>query len=461
MRKQLKMRWAGAAALAACLGGVAALPAASPSAAKPAATAKLLVPRPLAEVVTTRLAGSIKTSQCLAKLGIACYSPIQLERAYGMPSLYRKGLTGSGETIALVDSFGSPTIANDLQVFDQTYGLPAPPSFSIIQPAGKVRPYNPKNALMVSWAEETSLDVEYSHAMAPGANILLVETPVAETIGVQGFKQIVRAENYVINHNMASVISQSLATAEASFPSPSDLLALRSSFVNAAAHNVSVLGAAGDWGETSPSDASESTYYTKPTANWPASDPLVTAVGGTQLFLNNAGKRISADIVWNDGNLLGGPIAGGGGLSTVFTRPTYQDGVESVVHDARGIPDISMSAAVNGGALVYMSFAGLPGPGFYIIGGTSEATPLFSGVVAVADQAAGHWLGLLNPALYTLAATHAPGIVDITTGNNAVSFIQNGKTYNIRGAVAVPGYDLASGVGTVNAAKLVPELAAG
>jgi subtilase family serine protease len=448
-----------AVVLGAALCVAVALPAGSGTGAR-APGKTLVVPRPLVEVVNFRFAQAPTTSQCLAKIGIACYSPIQLERAYGMPSLYKKGLTGTGETIALVDSFGSPTIASDLGTFDRTFGLPAPPSFTIIHPAGAIPPYNQRNGLMVSWAEETSLDVEYAHAMAPGANILLVETPVAETIGVQGFRQIVSAENYVINHHMAAVISQSLAAAEASFPSPSALLALRSSFINAAAHDVSVLGAAGDWGETSPSDASESTYYTKPTANWPASDPLVTAVGGTQLFLDNAGKRTMPDIVWNDGNLLGGPIAGGGGLSSVFTRPNYQDGVENVVHDARGVPDISMSAAVNGGALVYMSFPGLQA-GLYIIGGTSEATPLFSGVVAIADQAAGHWLGLLNPALYTLAATHAPGIVDVTTGNNAVSFIQNGKTYNIRGAVAVPGYDLASGVGTVNAAKLVPELAAG
>ena len=105
-------------------------------------------------------------------------------------------------------------------------GLPAPPSFTIIHPAGAIPPYNQRNGLMVSWAEETSLDVEYAHAMAPGANILLVETPVAETIGVQGFRQIVSAENYVINHHMAAVISQSLAAAEASFPSPSALLVL-------------------------------------------------------------------------------------------------------------------------------------------------------------------------------------------------------------------------------------------
>jgi subtilase family serine protease len=151
-------------------------------------------------------------------------------------------------------------------------------------------------------------------------------------------------------------------------------------------------------------------------------------------------------------------VAGGGTVSKVFSRPSYQDGVESVVGDHRGVPDISMSAAVNGGVLVYWSFAGLPA-GLYIIGGTSEATPLFSGIVAIADQAAGQDLGLLNPALYTLAEADAPGIVPITTGNNTVSFEQNGKDYTVDGYVADGGYTLATGVGTADGAALVAELA--
>ena len=247
-------------------------------------------------------AGPPTTSQCEAAIGLACYSPIQIEKAYNMGPLYHKNLTGAGETIALVDSFGSPTIQSDLATFDSAFGLPAPPNFTIIQPVGKVPAFNPKNSLMVSWAIETTLDVEYSHALAPGANILLVETPVAETIGLQGFPDIVKAENYVINHHMADVISQSLAAAEESFSSPSQILGLRSSFVNADEHDVTVLGASGDWGTSSPSDASESTYYTSRVANWPTSDPLVTAVGGTQLHLNNAGNRTMADNVWNDTN---------------------------------------------------------------------------------------------------------------------------------------------------------------
>jgi len=416
---------------------------------------------PLSKIVNRPFAGKPPTTvQCLNSTGFACYSPGQFETAYDMKSLYKDKWTGAGETIALVDSFGSPTIKQDLATFDAGFGLPAPPSFKIIQPAGKVPPYNPKNSLMVDWAVETSLDVEYAHAMAPGANLLLVETPVAETIGVQGFPQIVAAENFVIKHKLAEVISQSLAAAEASFPSASSILKLRSAYIAAVKAHVTVLGAAGDWGETSPSDASESTYYTFATANWPASDPLVTSVGGLQLHLNAAGDQVIPPNVWNENSLLGGPVAGGGGLSAVFSRPSYQDSVKAVVGNHRGVPDLSMSASVNGGALVYMSFKGLSGPAYYIIGGTSEATPLLAGVIAVADQYAGHPLGLINPALYKIAATKGEtGIVDVTTGENTVTWVQNGHTYTVPGAVAGPGYDLSSGLGTIDGANFVPELA--
>ena len=398
------------------------------------------------------------TAECRQAFGINCYSPLQIEKNYGTPALYKQGVTGAGETIAIVDSFGSPTIGADLATFDQAFGLPAPPSLKVITPAGAIPPFNPDNATMVGWAEETSLDVEYAHSVAPGANILLVETPVAETIGVQGFPEMIEAENYVINHDLADVISQSFAAPERSFPSAQSLLNLRSAYTNAEAHDVTVLGAAGDDGATGPSNPSGTTYYGTKSPNWPATDPLVTAVGGTQLFLGAGGTPQSLPVVWNDTSLLGEPAAGGGGVSTIFGRPSYQSGI-ATPWGKRSEPDISMSAAVNGGVLVYMSFDGLPGPGFYIIGGTSEATPLFSGVVAMADQMAGHPLGLLNPALYSLAASDAPGIVDVTTGNNTVTFFQNGATKTVSGYLAGPGYDMASGVGTVDAAKLVPELA--
>ncbi len=322
---------------------------------------------------------------------------------------------------------------------------------------------------MVGWAGETTLDVEYAHTIAPGANILLVETPVSETEGVTGFPQIVQAEEYVINHHLGDVISQSFSATEQTFPSKASVEALRGAYIDAYLHNVTVLAASGDSGAADVG-LDETTYYLFPVTSWPDSDPLVTGVGGTQLYLNAVGDHTSPDTVWNDtynvptnefifGDAGPNPLAGGGGKSILFPRPVYQDGVRNVVGSSRGVPDISMSAACNGAVDTYMSFGGQP-VGWYPVCGTSEATPLFAGIVALADQVAGHPLGLINPALYLMSALRLPGIVDVAQGNNTVSFTQNGQLYTVQGFNARHGYSLAAGVGTVNAALFVPELAA-
>jgi subtilase family serine protease len=408
------------------------------------------------------------TAECEAAFDVECYVPGQIEQAYGLPILYSKGVTGRGQTIIITDPFGSPTIASDLATFDSTFGLPAPPSLRILQPAGAVPPYDPTNDDMVGWAGETTLDVEYAHAVAPGASIVLLETPVSETEGVTGFPQIVQAEEYAIDHHLGGVISQSFSATEETFATKSSLLALRGAYIDAFAHGVTVLTASGDSGAADVG-LDESTYFTFPVTSWPDSDPLVTGIGGTKLTLNANGTRTAPDSVWNDtydeatnefifGTPPPNPLASGGGLSIIFDRPFYQDFVRNVVGNRRGVPDISMSAACSGAVDTYQTFGGQPA-GWYPVCGTSEATPLFAGIVSLADQVAGHPLGLINPALYALSAEHAPGVVDVTSGNNTVSFSQNGGNYTVRGFPALRGYDLASGVGTVWAPDFVPELA--
>ena len=434
---------AGVSALG--LGGVTAIAGGATVASGEAAG--LPAPAPFAIRI-----GSIPSSkpptiaQCEASFGVPCYGPPQLQTAYDMTSLYTAGDEGQGETIVLVDAYGSSTIKSDLAAFDKGFGLPAPPSFKIIQPAGKVTGTNS------DWAEETSLDVEYSHAMAPEANILLAETPVNETIGTAGFPQIVKAEEYVIKHHLGDVISQSFGAAEETFPNAASIMNLRGAYTLAAKDDVTVLASSGDAGASSPSNVADTTYFTTPVVNWPASDPLVTAVGGTQIHLNQAGARTAPDNVWNDTALLGEPAAGSGGVSSVFSQPSYQSSVSSVVGSWRGVPDVALSAAVDGAAIIYFEGS------YTIVGGTSEASPLFAGIVAIADQVAGHSLGQLNPALYALGSG-GPGLPDITSGNNTVSFTQGGKSYTVKGYTAGPGYDLASGLGTVDGANLVAELA--
>ena len=161
--------------------------------------------------------GPATTADCEKADGIACFDPGQLRAAYHLPALYAKGVTGKGVTIMIVDSFGSPTIRADLAAFDRQFGYPAPPKLTIIAPVGKIPAFNPGNTDMAGWAGETTLDVEYAHALAPGANILLVETPVSETEGVAGFPQIVTAEEYALAHYRVGVISQSFSATEETF----------------------------------------------------------------------------------------------------------------------------------------------------------------------------------------------------------------------------------------------------
>jgi subtilase family serine protease len=400
------------------------------------------------------------TAQCVADFGVACYSPAQFQTAYNLGPLYAGGWTGKGTTIAVVDSFGNPHAAADLATFDAAFGLPAPPSFKAIQPAGAVPPFDPNDPVMANWAIETNLDVQYAHAMAPGAKILLVETPVAETEGVTGFPEIIQAENYVIKHHLADVISQSFGATEQTFPTAQALLSLRSAYKAAAKADITVLASSGDTGATNYKLDGTNVYLHR-AVGWPASDPLVTGVGGLQYFLDANGNQTQPAAVWNDTSLLGSLAAGSGGRSVIFSRPWYQNSVANRVGIQRGVPDISLSAAVNGGALVYLrKSALLPADGFYIIGGTSEASPEFAGVVAIADQAAGHDLGLINPALYALNAQHAAGIVDITAGTNTVTFSQGGSNHTVLGFDARVGYDLSSGVGGIDGAAFVPELVA-
>ena len=358
----------------------------------------------------------------------------------------------------IVDSFGSPTIAADLHQFDSDFGLPDPPSLKVIQPAGQVPPFDGNNDDMTGWAFETTLDVEYAHAMAPGAKILLVETPVSETEGEQGFPEIVKAENYVIDHNLGDVITQSFGATEETFPNKGAIFGLRSAFKNALLHGVTVLASSGDTGSTDYK-LNLVDLYDHQVNSWPSSDPLVTSVGGTQLHLDADGNRLAPDNVWND-IPIGIDAAGGGGPSHVFPRPIFQLGTHTGSGPARATPDIGLSAAVDGGVLVYLSFPGLD-PGYYIVGGTSDASPLFSGVVAIADQIAGHRLGWINPRLYALGTNASKGIVDVTIGNNTFTLLDdNGNpVFTVPGYQAVKGYDMASGLGTVDALRFTHALA--
>ncbi|MFI2202741.1 S8 family serine peptidase [Streptomyces sp. NPDC020192] len=393
------------------------------------------------------VASPLPIAQCQAKWHINCYSPLQYRTAYNLNALYKKGITGKGRTIVIVDSFGSPTVQHDLDVYSKQFGLPST-KVKVVK-WGKVPVFDPKNSDMTGWAGETTLDVEMAHAVAPDAKIVLVETAVAETEGTTGLPEMMSAEKSLIDHGVGDVISQSFGATENTFPGFSkgdfsSIKKLRYAFEAAQRKHVTVLASSGDGGATDL-QADGKSYYKQPVNSWPSSDPLVTSIGGTQLHLNDKGQRVKPDSVYNDYG------AGGGGQSHVFTRPAYQNGVKNVVGTRRGTPDISMAAAVNGGAWVYSSYDPTA-TGWDVAGGTSEASPLFSGIVALADQAAGHRVGNINQALYTLEGRKGSGIVDVNDGTD--------NSYEgVKGYKAVNGYDMATGVGTLNALTFVPALA--
>ncbi|MFE9401223.1 S8 family serine peptidase [Streptomyces sp. NPDC006530] len=439
----------GATALAAA--AVMATPLSGSATAAPAAPQVKPVPAVAGHQLAHSTSGPLTSEQCQAKWKIACYGPLQYRQAYNLNPLYKAGITGKGRTIVIVDSFGSPTIQHDLDVYSKQYGIPS--SKVDVVKWGNVPAWDPKNKDMTGWAGESTLDVEMAHAVAPDAKIVLVETAVAETEGVTGLPEMMDAEKHLIDSGIGDVISQSFGATENTFPGFdkgdfSSIKNLRYAFKDAAAHGVTVLASSGDGGATD-NTADGSGYYKERVNSWPSSDPLVTSIGGTQLHLDDKGDRLSPESVYNDNG------SGGGGQSHVFERPSYQDGVRGAVGNRRGTPDISMAAAVNGGAWVYSSYDPTA-VGWDVSGGTSEAAPLFSGIVALADQAAGHRLGNINDALYSLYKHQGykpgSGLVDVNDGTN--------NSYaGVTGYTAVKGYDMATGVGTIDAAHFVTALA--
>ncbi len=386
-------------------------------------------------------------AECRIDTGIPCYSPQEIQNAYGLTPLLNAGYDGAGQTIIIIDSFGSPTIANDLSTFDAGYGLPAPPSFTVLAPLGTVS-FDPSNSDQVGWAFETTLDVEWAHALAPGASIVLLTSPVSETEGVQGLPEFLQLEQYALDHHLGKIISQSWAATENTLFDPAGrqvMADFERFYLRAALEDVTVLASSGDWG-TANEDISDN-YYTFPTVNFPSSSPLVTAVGGTSLYADTEGNY-QHETVW-DSTGAWGAGASGGGVSQYFWEPLYQyllpASVQKKLNHHRGIPDVAYNADPNTPILVYESF--VQSSGYYIIGGTSEGAPQWAGIIADANQLAGHPMGFLNPKLYLLRGR---GFHDVTVGNNSF--------HGVPGYNATPGWDLATGWGSPDVSTLLREL---
>lgn len=428
-------------------------------------------------------------AQCNA-IGRRCFNPTAERNSYNLTPLLAADHQGQGETIIIVDSFGSETLPHDLKVFNNAFGLlhmcgeedtPAGctgPTLSELQQGNtSTNPIPGSNSTDQEsrsvWAIEVSLDVEWAHAMAPKANILLVTTPTAETLGVQGFPDFFKAELDVINAHRGSVISQSFAAAEETFnQGTAALLNLRDAFKAAQANHVTVFGSSGDAGTANvmKTPVKSPTLIPFPTVQWPASDPLVTGVGGTY-ECTDANTGTSVDSVSPPVNCQAHPgvrevawVGAGGGFSHVFAKPAFQNVLpagSTPIGNMRGVPDIALQASSRTGVLIYITnpgystTVGLNDTGWYVIGGTSSSSPQWAALIAVANEMNGHKpLGYINPALYAIAsnpAQYAVDFYDVTTGQNAGVGV-------FPGYPATKGWDPVTGLGTPNAFKLLPDL---
>jgi subtilase family serine protease len=408
------------------------------------------------------------------QLAGACQGPDQIRAAYGFDQLLNNGVNGAGRTIVIIDAYGSDTIQSDLASQDSYFGLPAPPAFNIIYPDGTPDPTTPSNR--GGWKGETTLDVLSAHAIAPAATIDLV---VAKS---NNDSDILSATQYVADHNLGDVVSQSYGEAEQCMGT--DLLNQQHKvFQQLTNENISLLASSGDQGAGLP--ACDGNGYIK-AASTPATDPNVTAVGGTDLvttpatgidchgnpattsttacpaFVVDPGGQYVSESVWNEG--VG--RATGGGVSTVYSRPDYQAPVVKDTH-MREIPDIAYSGSGGHSILIIMSCTaadtsacGAPGTFVFGFSGTSAGSPQWAGLVADADQMAGGRVGMLNKTLYKLGKGNTAGTYfhDTTVGDNSVP-ASSVSGAAITGFPAVAGYDESTGWGTPIANTLVPAIA--
>jgi subtilase family serine protease len=437
---------------------------------------------------------------------IHCYTPQDIRAAYGVNALgdpaAGTGLLGQGQTIVLVDSYGTPTGQADLQKFHDAFYPNLPnPDFTAVYPNGQPDYKNIGNgqsgsAAAAGWAGEANLDIEWSYAIAPLAHIVLIGVPPAETEGVQGFPNLFKAISQQIDANPpGTVFSMSFSVTEQTFGGAAQQQTARfdAVFQQGIAKGDTFFASSGDDGTTGVAkQMRDSATYPYPTVGWPASSPYVTAVGGTQLQYGwtwdpqsdiafttsgyNAPYWLSTpggntNVVWNESWL---PAATGGGPSAIYPRPSWQSGLLGAQGDHRLVPDVAWNAAVNGGVLVYTSFFPQASRvGWHIYGGTSASSPQVAALTALAAQQAGHGLGNVNPAIYAnagaaftdVAPVHqgAAGVIsgDLNT-NQMFQYDGDGLPVSwgpVPGWATTSGYDLTTGWGTPDAAAYVATLA--
>ncbi len=322
-------------------------------------------------------------------------TPAQVRHAYGFDKITGNG---AGQTIAIIDAYGSPSLANDLKVFCTTFGLPQA-TLGVYYPQGKPSANS-------GWALETSLDVQWAHAVAPGARIVVVVAKSASLSNLLG------AVDYAVKTLGAKQVSMSWGSAEFSSEASYD------SHFNKA--GVSFFASSGDSGAG---------------VIWPSASPYVVAVGGTTLQVDSTGA-VTSETGWS---------GSGGGLSAYYARPSWQSTFTSATR--RAVPDVSYDADPATGFPVYISnYNGTTG--WIQVGGTSAGAPQWAAQQALINAARSTSMSSTGSYIYSDATrAYATDFYDITSGSNGAY-------------TATPGLDLVTGLGSPNAAAFVPDMAA-
>jgi subtilase family serine protease len=366
--------------------------------------------RDLLSAVGDLLASPVEVAPLAGTTTSVFYTPGQIRHAYGFD---RVAYNGAGQTIAIVAAYDNPNIFNDTAVFDRQFGLPGQSAAQVGTFLTRVSERGSRTALPApdrNWALEIALDVEWAHAIAPQAKILLVEAVSASGA------DLMAAVDYARHQPGVSVVSMSWGSREFNGEASFD-----SAFTTPPGHaGVTFVAAAGDSGAAAGPE-------------WPAVSPNVLAVGGTSLRLTSNALR-SGETVW---------AGGGGGYSGREAEPTYQRSVQG--SGRRATPDVAYDADPATGVYLYSSYGTAAGrSGWFAAGGTSAGAPQWAGLIALVDQARAQVnrapIGDVHAALYNLPAR---AFFDVTGGSN--------------GFAAGPGYDTASGRGT----PVVDQLIAG
>jgi len=356
-----------------------------------------------------------------------------LRTVYNSTGLISKGINGTGYTVGLLDFYGYPLVAQDLAQFDSTYGYPAPPSFKV-SPIG---PYNPNLGSALGWDGEIDLDVQSSHAMAPGANLVLY--------AANGALSLSAAVAAVVQDGKANVVSQSFGLPEWEYyESGATSYLFNSVFVDdyymlGSAMGMTFLASSGDGGGSGFSAGPEGG------AEYPSSSPFVTALGGTSTYISTTanGTLSFNQTAWSNIGFVPYFVnegESGGGVSVLEPTPWYQSSlkVPASFPDGRMVPDLSLDASGTPGILIILHGSPIS------TGGTSEASPLFAGLLTLLMGAEKGGLGMLNPALYQMAGNSG-------TYQKAFTPIRFGYTIPWVSSI---GYNLATGWGAPNIGEI-------